>query len=81
MKTELKQFLKNRKGQVNTDGLVDKLIGVAVFALLGAALVPTVLLAFTNLSQSGIALSSLFGGVLGVLLAVFLFQGIFKALR
>jgi len=70
-----------KKGQVSAEKLTDKLIGVVVFATVGAALVPTVLGAFVNLSTSGIALSALFGSILGILLAVFLFKGMMKTLR
>lgn len=64
----------------NVEGMTDKLIGVVVFAFLGAALVPIVLSALTNLSGSGIALASLFGSIGGILLAVFIFKGIMKGL-
>jgi len=66
---------------INVDGAVDKMVTIMVFAFVGAALVPTVLDSFTNLSNSGIALSALFGSILGILLAVFIFRTLFKSMR
>ena len=75
------EMLKTKKGQISADKLTDKMIGVVVFATVGAVLVPSVLTAFANLSTSGIALASLFGTILGILLAVFLFKGLLKSMR
>lgn len=76
------KFLKDKKGQVaNAGKLTDNLIAVFVFVTVGAILVPLVLGAFLNLSASGIALASLFGSVLGIILAVAIFKGISKSLR
>ncbi len=66
---------------VSSSMLTDRLLEVTIFALLGAALVPVALESFMNLSASGIALASLFGSVLGIVLAVFVFKGIFGNLR
>lgn len=65
----------------DADKLLDKILGVVIFAFVGAALVPVALDSFLNLSASGIALSGLFGSILGILLAVFLFKGIYKQMR
>ena len=73
-------FKMSKRGQVSADGLTQKMVAITVFALLAAALVPTVLTSFTNLSSSGIALASLFA-VLPILLAVFIFFAIFRSLR
>ena len=75
------EMLKTKKGQISADKLTDKMIGVVVFATVEAILVPIVLTAFANLSTSGIALASLFGTILGILLAVFLFKGLLKSMR
>ncbi len=69
-----------KKGQAFNQ-LTDKLLEVTIFALLGGALTPIVLNAFLNLSTSGIALSALFGTILGILFAVFIFKGITKTLK
>lgn len=61
--------------------VADKVIGVAIVALLIAALTPTILAAFTNLSGSGIALAGLFSTVLGILYAVFALKSVWSGLR
>ena len=81
LRNHLKRFLQAKKGQVNAEGLTDKLIAVVIFVTIAAALVPTVLAAFTNLSTSGIALAALFTTVLGIILAVAIFKGVIKSLR
>lgn len=77
------KFLKNlgKKGQVASDRLVDKLLGVTIFVFIAAALVPILLTSFTNLSNSGIALAVLFTTVVGLLLAVAVFKGVQKGLK
>lgn len=83
LKGKIQIMIMSKKGQkaVSSEGLTDKLIGVMVFAFIAAAIVPIVLTSFLNLSGSGIALASLFGSVLGILLAVFLFKALFRGLR
>lgn len=70
-----------KKGQANAEALTDKLIGVVVFVFIAAALVPIVLDSFLNLSNSGLALASLFTTVLGIILAVAIFKGVLRGLR
>lgn len=83
MKTfkQIKQMFISRKGQVGISNITDKLIGVVVFVALATALVPIVLANFTNLSNSGIALATLFTTVLGIILAVAIFKGVLKGLQ
>lgn len=75
------QMLLTKKGQVSASLLTDRLIGVVIFVAIAAAIVPIVLANFTNLSQSGIALATLFTTVLGIVLAVAIFKGVLKSLK
>ena len=63
------------------DTVLNKLLVVIVVPIAAAALVPTILSAFANLSTSGLILSSLFGTVLGIILAVFIFRAVADTLR
>jgi len=81
MEKKFEGFEMNKKGQMGSDKLLDKMIDIIVFATVGAVGTPLVLEAFLNLSTSGIALSALFGTVLGIVFAVFIFRGIFKSLK
>ncbi len=65
----------------STDAVTDRLIGVVIFITLFVALVPTVLLAFTNISNSGIVLASVVATIGGILLGVFALKGIMKMLK
>ena len=75
------KLFKSKSGQADASQLTDKLIGIVVFVFIAAAVVPIVLTAFTNLSNSGIALASLFTTVLGIILAVAIFKGVLKGLK
>lgn len=66
---------------LSADTVVDKLIGVMLIAVLSATIVPYVLDSFLNLSTSGLVLATLFSSVLGIVLAVAIFKGIFKNLK
>jgi len=79
--TAIKRMFTDRKGQIQAGKVTDKLIGVVIFVALATALVPIVLANFTNLSNSGIALASLFTTVLGIVLAVAIFKGVMKGLQ
>lgn len=81
MKPMFIKLLLSKKGQVSSEKLTDKLLGVVIFVFIAAALVPIALASFSNLSTSGIALASLFTTVLGILLAVGIFKGVAKGLQ
>lgn len=62
------------------DSVIEKVITVVIVVLIFAALVPTVLSAFINLSGSGIALAAIFGTVLGIVFAAFVLKTIMSHL-
>lgn len=65
----------------NTDAVTDKLISLVIFIVLFVALVPTVLVAFGNISTSGIVLASVVSTIAGILLGVFALKGVMAHLR
>lgn len=60
--------------------VIDKIVTIIVICVIFAALVPTILSAFTQLSTSGIVLATLFSTVLGIVFAVFVLKTIMKHL-
>lgn len=65
----------------HADSIIEKIITLVVIVLLFAALTPTVLTAFLNLSGSGIALATIFGTVIGLVFAAFVLKSVFKIMR
>lgn len=61
--------------------IIEKVITVVIVVLLFAALTPTVLSAFLNLSGSGIALAVIFGSVLGIVFAAFVLKTVMSELH
>ncbi len=74
-------FLKQKKGQVSADSLLDKLIGIVILASIAGGIVSTVLVSFTNLTGAGLALAVLFSTVLPLLLAVFIFKALQRTMK
>lgn len=68
-------------GGYDPDRMVQKLIGIVVFAVLFAALVPTTLSAFSNISATGIILSSVVATIGAILLGVFALKGVLSYLK
>jgi hypothetical protein len=61
--------------------IIEKIITIVIVVLLFAALTPTVLSAFLNLSGSGIALAVIFGSILGIVFAAFVLKTIMNELH
>ena len=59
----------------------DKLIGLVIFITVFVALVPTVLVAFGNISTSGIVLSAAVAAIAGILFGIFALKGGMSHLR
>lgn len=64
----------------SADSVTNKLISLVIFVTLFVALVPTVLVAFTNISTSGVVLASVVATIGGILLGVFALKGVMSHL-
>jgi hypothetical protein len=65
----------------SADSIIEKVVTLVGIVLLFAALTPTVLSAFLNLSGSGIALATIFGTVMGLVFAAFVLKTVFKVMK
>jgi len=65
----------------NSNQVTDKLIGIVIFVSLFVALVPTVLVALTNISTSGIVLAAVVSTIGGILLGVYALKSIMNLLK
>ncbi len=65
----------------SAEATTNKLISLVIFITVFVALVPTVLVALTNISGSGIILATTVSAIGGILLGVFALKGTMKHLK
>lgn len=72
---------KGEKGY-SPEGLVNKAIWVVIFCVLMGALLPTVIIAFNNITTvTGLLFAGVIGSVAAILLGFFVLRGIMNILK